>query len=68
MKTFLLGTSFLRLVILYQKEQWLQAYLYLDMKTFINDGNELWITTNNVIGSRVDVPLRYLSVGSRPTL
>jgi RNA:NAD 2'-phosphotransferase (TPT1/KptA family) len=43
-------------------------YLYLDMKTFINDGNELWITTNNVIGSLVDVPLRYLSVGSRPTL
>jgi RNA:NAD 2'-phosphotransferase (TPT1/KptA family) len=43
-------------------------YLYLDMKTFINDGNELWITTNNVIGPRVDVPLRYLSVGSRPTL
>jgi RNA:NAD 2'-phosphotransferase (TPT1/KptA family) len=42
------------------------VYLYFDIQSFINDGNELWMTTNRVLASMVDVPIRYLSVGSRP--
>lgn len=41
-------------------------YLYLDSKSFIDDGNELWITSNNVIASMNDVPIRYLVAGPKP--
>ena len=43
-----------------------QVYLYLDYAQMLKDGRALIITTNNVVGSVEDVPLRYLSVGVRP--
>jgi RNA:NAD 2'-phosphotransferase (TPT1/KptA family) len=42
------------------------VYLYLHTEQLLQDGYKLFITTNSVIGSFEDIPIRYLSVGSRP--
>lgn len=48
----------------YKKED--TVYLYLDINAMMHDGYELYITSNDVVLSMVDVPLRYLTEGSRP--
>jgi RNA:NAD 2'-phosphotransferase (TPT1/KptA family) len=44
----------------------IDIYLYLDVDCLLRDGHTLFMTTNGVLGSVDDVPLRYLTVGSRP--
>jgi putative RNA 2'-phosphotransferase len=43
-----------------------QIYLYLLVDKLLNDGYKLFQTTNSVIGSFEDIPLKYLYVGDRP--
>lgn len=42
------------------------VYLYLHTEQLLQDEYKLFITTNNVIASFEDIPIRYLSVGSQP--
>lgn len=43
-------------------------HLYLDVESMLRDGHALFMTTNGVLASVDDVPLRYLTVGKRPVL
>ena len=46
----------------------IDVHLYLDVESMLRDGRELFMTTNGVLGSVDDVPLRYLTVGNRPVV
>ena len=43
-----------------------QIYLYLCVEQLLEDGYNLFMTSNSVIGSIEDIPLKYLYVGDSP--
>ena len=49
-----------------RSESQVQIYLYLCVEQLLQDGYKLFKTTNSVIGSFEDIPLKYLHIGDRP--
>lgn len=49
-----------------RNQSFVQIYLHLHVEELLRDGYNLFKTTNSVIGSFEDIPLKYLCVGDRP--
>ncbi len=49
-----------------RNESRVQIYLYLHIEQLLQDGYTLFKTTNSVVGSFEDIPLKYLYVGTDP--
>ena len=50
----------------FRPDNQIKVYVYMDVAAMINDGRVLLMTTNGVLASEADVPLKYLSVGPKP--
>jgi putative RNA 2'-phosphotransferase len=49
-----------------RNESQVEIYLYLQIEQLLKDGYNLFETTNSVIISFQDIPLKYLYIGERP--
>ena len=52
----------------FRPDNQIEVYVYLDVAAMLNDGRELLMTTNGVLASVADVPLKYLSAGPKPKI
>ena len=49
-----------------RNETRVEIYLYLHIEQLLQDGYKLFKTTNSVVGSFEDIPVKYLYVSDRP--